>query len=193
MQLLLLLAGAAAAVAAVAMDRFGAMLTAQYGGRKSIREVIRSGRLVQVKLGRVQRWQRAEIPQKKPRFTRARKKKARANYFGRMATILQEAGVSGASSAYVEHRRLLRIMKRRLDTFKRGSRLRCTTHLWPQHNLRRAGVPLPEVQWSDKEGIGGKESKRGKECGGGVWAASPWWSSSTGWGSSVPSWRSCRW
>ena len=97
------------------------MLTAQYGGRKSIREVIRSGRLVQVKLGRVQRGQRAEIPQKKPRFTRARKKKARTNYFGRMATILQEAGVSAASSADVEHRRLLRVMKRRLYAFKRGA------------------------------------------------------------------------
>ena len=75
------------------MDRFGAMLTAHYGGRKSIREVIRSGRLVHVQLGRVQRRQRAEIPQKKPRYTQANKMKARTKYFGGMATSLQEAGV----------------------------------------------------------------------------------------------------
>jgi hypothetical protein len=134
------------------MDRFGAMLTEHYGGRKSMREVIRTGRLVNVQIGRMQRWQRAEIPKRKPRYARAKKIKARTKYFGRMATSLQEAGVSAVSSANVEHRRLLRVMKRRLDAFERGIEFRHTTHLWPQFHLRRAGVQLPDVQWPGTRG-----------------------------------------
>ena len=112
--------GAAAAVAAVAIDRFGAMLFEQYGGRKAIREVIRTDRLVQVKLGQGQLRQRAEIPQRRPRHSRAKQAEVRAKCCSRLVGILPEAGVAAASSAEVERRRLLRIMKRRQDALERG-------------------------------------------------------------------------
>ena len=131
------------------------MLFDKYGGRKAIREVIRTGRLVEVKLGQGQREERAEIPQRKPRLTPAKKAEARAKFFGRMAVILQEAG------AEVQRRRLLRIMKQRQEAHERGSEAQHTTHLWSQHHLRRAGVALPEAQWPGQEGKGGKQSKGG--------------------------------
>jgi hypothetical protein len=49
----------------VAVDRFNAYLLEQYGGSKSVREVIRTGKMVDVKLGQVQSETRAQIPQPK--------------------------------------------------------------------------------------------------------------------------------
>ena len=52
------------------------MLNDKYGGRKAIREVIRSGKLVEVQLGQTAREERAEIPKKKA-TDRAKKAHAR--------------------------------------------------------------------------------------------------------------------
>ena len=65
--------GVAAAVAAVAITRFWAMLFEQCGGRKAIREVIRTGKLVEVNLGQPESRERAYIPQRRPRHGPARR------------------------------------------------------------------------------------------------------------------------
>ena len=162
------------------------MLNDKYGGRKAIREVIRSGKLVEVLLGQTAREERAEIPKKKA-TDRAKKAHARAKYYGRMASVLREAGFSAALSEEVKRRRLLRIFSQRVEIHEAGDTAAVhTTHLWSQHHLRQAGLPLPEVQWPGQEGKGGKGSKGGKGGKGGqegkgrAWLT-PWWSNSQDW------------
>ena len=48
------------------------------------------------------------------------------------------------------------IMKRPHEKFFARQPSNYTTHQWPQHHIRAAGVSLPEVQWGER----GQESSR---------------------------------
>ena len=105
------------------------MLFDQYGGRKAIREVIRTGRLAEVNLGQPERKERAEIPQRGPRHGPTQKAELRAKYFRRLVGVLE--GVSAASSEEVERQRLLRNLGEEAGCF-RGWEGRDTHHTFVQ-------------------------------------------------------------
>ena len=113
-------------------------------------------------LGQGHRADRAEIPQRRPRYSRETKAVVRANYFGKMAVVSGEAGMVAASSEQVRRRRMLRIMSKRQEEYERGRDPQYTTHLWTQHHLRQAGVNLPEVQWPSKGKEGEGKGQEGK-------------------------------
>ena len=99
-------------------NRFNAMLFDWYGGRKAIRHVIKTGRLVQIRLGQTHRnlefrsSVKSDIPPPRARYTRKEKKSdRRARYYGKMAKQLREAGVSTASQEALKRRRAGNIMK----------------------------------------------------------------------------------
>ena len=144
-------------------DRFGSMLFDRYGGRKALEEVIRIGRLVQIRLGQTHRRLAMrvptlyEIPPLRPRYidnkewnAKEKKSQIRAKYYGRMAGQLNEAVVSPTVRKTLERRRITRIMMHRQDKYRTGQRSSYTTCRWSQHHLRDAGARLPKVQWWEK-------------------------------------------
>ena len=138
------------------LGRFNAMLCDLYGGRKAIREVIRSGRLFGVLLGaehRPEEQSNRGFPARKPRWKKAKRAAMRSRYFGTLAEQMQ------SQPDTVKRRRVARIMKKREEYYAEGMVWNYTTHVWSQHHLRNAGVKLPPVVWPKLEAKG-----KGKHC-----------------------------
>ena len=107
-------------------NRFTAMLFDKYGGRKALKEVIRTGRLVQIRLGQTHRSlafrpskindippRRARYIDNKWRSAKEKKSDRRARYHGNMAEQLREAGVSTAFRQALMCRRIARVLMHR--------------------------------------------------------------------------------
>ena len=137
-------------------NRFNAMLFDWYGGRKAIRHVIKTGRLVQIRLGQTHRSMAIrpskinEIPPLRPRYidnkersAKEKKSQIRARYYGNMAGQLKEAVVSTTVRQALMCRRIARIMMHRQEKYLTGQPSSYTTCRWQQHHLRAAGVSLP--------------------------------------------------
>ena len=152
---------------------FTAMFFDKYGGRKALKEVIRTGRLVKIRLGQTHRSLAIrpakfnEIPPLRPRYidnkersATEKKSQIRARYYGNMAGQLRGAGVSTAVRQALMCRRIARIMMHRQEKFLTGQPSSHTICRWPQHHLRGAGVSLPEVQWREK---GHKKSRSSRD------------------------------
>ena len=151
-------------------NRFTAMLFDKYGGRKALKEVIRTGRLKQIRLGQTHRRLAMrvpkinEIPPLRPRYidnkersAKEKKSQIRAKYYGNMAEQLKEAVVSTTVRQELMCSRISRIMVHRQDNYLMGQPKRYTTCKWPQHHLWCAGASVPAVQWQEKYH---KKSKR---------------------------------
>ena len=151
-------------------NRFTAMLFDKFGGRKALQKVIRSGHLVQIRLGHTHRSlafrpsKVHEIPPRRPRYkdntersAKEKNSRRRAMYYGNMAGQLREAGVSTAVRQALVCRRIARIMMHRQEKFLMGQPSSYTTCRWPQQHLRDKGVKLPAVQWREN---GRKKSRR---------------------------------
>ena len=121
-------------------NRFTAMLFDKYGGRKALKEVIRTGRLVQIRLGHTHRSlafrpsKRNEIPPRRPRYidnkwrsAKEKKSDRRARYHGNMAEQLREAGVSTAFQQALMCTRIARVLMHRLEKFLTGQPSSYTT------------------------------------------------------------------
>ena len=107
-------------------NRFTAMLFDKYGGRNALKEVIRTGRLVEIRLGHTHRSlafrpsKIHEIPPRRPRYIDNKERSAkeknsqrRAMYYGNMAGQLREAGVSTAFRQALMCRRIARVLMHR--------------------------------------------------------------------------------
>ena len=144
-------------------DRFGSMLFDKYGGCKALKEVIRIGRLVQIRLGQTHRRlafrpsKINEIPPLRPRYidnkertAKEKKSEIRAKYYGNMAIELRETDASTDVWQALMCRRITRIMMHRQQKFLTGQPSDNTTCKWQQYHLRNAGVDLPPVEWRKK-------------------------------------------
>ena len=152
---------------------FTAMFFDKYGGRKALKEVIRAGRFVKIRLGQTRR-SLVIRPSKfneilllwpwyidnKERSVTEKKSQIRAMYYGNMAGQLQAAGVSTTIWQALMCRRIKRIMMHRQKKYLTGQQSSYTTLRWPQHHLRGACVSLPDVQWRKK---GNKESRSSRD------------------------------
>ena len=107
-------------------DRFGSMLFDKYGGCKALKEVIRIGCLVQIRLGQTHRRlafrpskindippRRARYIDNKWRSAKEKKSDRRARYHGNMAEQLREAGVPTAFRQALMCRRIARVLMHR--------------------------------------------------------------------------------
>ena len=114
-------------------NRFTAMLFDKFGGRKALQKVIRSGRLVQIRLGHTHRSlafrpsKVHEIPLRRPRYkdntersAKEKNSRRRAMYYGNMAGQLREAGVSTDAWQALMCRRIARIMMHRQEKYLTG-------------------------------------------------------------------------
>ena len=144
-------------------NRFTAMLFDKYGGRNALKEVIRTGRLVEIRLGHTHRSlafrpaRSDEIPPRRPRYidnkertAKEKKSEIRAKYYGNMAILLREADASTAVQQALMCRRITRIMMHRQQKFLTGQPSENTTCKWQHYHLRNAGVDLPPVEWRKK-------------------------------------------
>ena len=138
------------------------MLFDKYGGRNALKEVIRTGRLVEIRLGHTHRSlafrpaRSDEIPPRRPRYidnkertAKEKKSEIRAKYYGNMAIELREAAASTAVQQALMCRRITRIMMHRQQEFLTGQPSENTCK-WQQYHLRNAGVDLPPVEWRKK-------------------------------------------
>ena len=112
-----------------------------------MREVIRSGAFVDVRMSSAHREDRdflahslRDIPPAKQRRTGEQKAVARMKYYRCAAATLEAAGVSAAAGSpaaaeLVQRRKLLRVMQSRMAEFAAGKNRLHTTHLWRQHHL----------------------------------------------------------
>ena len=107
-------------------DRFGSMLFDKYGGCKALKEVIRIGCLVQIRLGQTHRSlafrpskindippRRARYIDNKWRSAKEKKSDRRARYHGNMAEQLRETGVSTVFWQALMCRRIARVLMHR--------------------------------------------------------------------------------
>ena len=98
----------------------------KYGGWKALKEVIRTGRFVKIRLGQTRRSlvirpsKFNEIPllwpwyiDNKERSATEKKSQIRAMYYGNMAGQLREAGVSTAFQQALMCRRIARVLMHR--------------------------------------------------------------------------------
>ena len=142
---------------------FTAMFFDRYGGRKALKEVIRTGRFVKIRLGQTRRSlvirpsKFNEIPPLRPRYidnkertAKEKKSEIRAKYYGNMAIELRETDASTDVWQAPMCRRITRIMMHRQQKFLTGQPSDNTTCKWQQYHLRNAGVDLPPVEWRKK-------------------------------------------
>ena len=114
-------------------DRFGSMLFDKYGGCKALKEVIRIGCLVQIRLGQTHRRLAMRVPtlyeipplrlryiDNKERNAKEKKSQIRVSYYGNMAGQLQEAGVSTTVWQALLCRRITRTMMRWQEKYLMG-------------------------------------------------------------------------